>query len=895
MAADSNVTYLKDYKEPDYWIEHVDLEFDLQDGETFVTSKLKIKRNGDHTNPLVLDGEELELLEIAQDGNPLGNAAYDEKDNKLTVHVADDDFVLETKVRIKPEKNTKLSGLYKSGDTWCTQCEAEGFRRITYFVDRPDNMATFTTKVIGDENAAPVLLSNGNQIDQGKTADGRHYTVWDDPNPKPSYLFALVGGELDYLEDEFETMTGRKVRLRIYTDAADQDKVDFTMDSLKRSFKWDEDVYGRTYEYDSFNVVAVGDFNSGAMENTTLNIFNTALALAHPDVATDAQYQRVDGVIAHEFFHHWTGNLVTCRDWFQLCLKEGLTVFRDQSYQADHYSAAVQRIDDVKMLRAAQFKEDASPMAHPPRPSQFETINNFYTVTVYEKGAELNRMIYNLVGGKDEFRKGSDLYFQRHQGQAVTVEDWVAAHEDATGTDLSQFMKWYTQGGTPTVKASWSYDDANSKFKLTLEQDVPKIDKGVSDGSPRHIPVAFGLVGPNGDDVVDTVLELTDKVHEFEFDNVPPDCVPSILRGFSAPVYLDAPYSDDDLRFLMVNDNDGFNQWEAGNRLLMTKMMTQLDNAMAGKPVDVDPAIIDSFRDIIRDADMDKQLKALALTIPSFGELSLASAQAGNKIDPQAIIEVRNAFLETLGEELKDDWRDLYDDNYDPSKAYDHRDVGNRDVQNKALSYLAHSTETDIADLAADQYFNANNVTDRMAAYMTLQNMDAPQAVAVKDKVANDFYAHAKATQALVVDKWVSGQAITRTGDIMQRLEDLQQHEALQNPSPNRMRALYATFAGANPKGFHAEDGSGYEFIADFIMDIDGKNSSMSSRLIDVLGSYKKYKDGLADHMHDQLCRIAQMPTISKDLGEKVKAFLGDATYDSLRPKKNGAPSIGHP
>jgi aminopeptidase N len=887
MAANDKVTYLKDYKQPDFWVKHVDLEFDLQDGETFVTAKLQVERNGSHNNPLVLDGENLELQSVAIDGQSVSAQGYTQTDKDLTIPTADDKFVLETKVRINPEDNKAFEGLYKSSGNWCTQCEAQGFRHITYFVDRPDNMATFTTKLIADDDAAPVLLSNGNLIDEGKTADGRNYTVWEDPFPKPSYLFALVGGNLEFEEGKFTTMSGRDVTLRVYAVKEDQDKLPFAIDSLKRSMKWDEDVYGREYNFDQFNIVAVSDFNMGAMENTSLNVFNTSCVLAHPDVSTDANYQRVDAVIAHEYFHNWTGNLVTCRDWFQLCLKEGLTVFRDHSYQEDQYSAAAQRIDDVKALRSSQFKEDAGPMAHPPRPDHFETIDNFYTVTVYEKGSELNRMLHALVGGAAEFRKGSDLYFQRHEGQAVTVEDWVKAHEDASGTDLSQFMLWYTQAGTPTIKADWSYDDKTSTFKLTLEQDVPVLDK-VSDGSPRHIPVEFGLVGPNGDDVVSEMLEMTAAKHDFEFKNVPPDCVPSILRGFSAPVKLEAPYTDDQLRFLMVNDNDGFNQWDAGNTLLKQKMLEQVDNAEAGKAIDVDPEIIKSFRGIIQDTGMDQQLKALALTLPSYNELALSR----KKIDPQAITAVIDAFGKKIADDLQSEWQDLYDDNYDAGKAYDHKDVGRRDVQNKALSYLAKTDDPSIAILASNQYKQANNVTDRLAAYTALMNMETPQAAAQRINVSSDFYTKAKATQDLVVDKWMMGQAMVSIGDIEAHLTSLVAHESFNGTTnPNRIRALYGTFSGANPKAFHAEDGSGYEFLADFLVDYDATNPQITSRLVDAFGGYKNHKDVLADQMYDQLLRLAAMDKISANLGEKVRRFIGDAAYDAARQKKSVAPS----
>lgn len=524
MFEANKVTYLRDYTPPDYWVTHVDLTFDLRDGETFVSAKLQVKKNGSHDNPLVLDGEDLELLEVKLSGLAIPKRAnlkegYVVSKASLSLLPTDDTFTVDTLVKIYPEQNTALEGLYKSGGNWCTQCEAEGFRRITYFPDRSDNMATYTTKIMADHTTAPVLLSNGNLVDKGQLDDGRHYTVWNDPFPKPSYLFALVGGDLEFLQDTFVTASGRHVVLCIYAEAKDLDKLGHAMASLKKSMKWDEEVYGREYDLDLFNIVAVDDFNMGAMENKSLNIFNTKYVLAHPYTATDADYEGVEGVIAHEYFHNWTGNRVTCRDWFQLCLKEGLTVFRDQEFSGDMGSQAVNRIANVRSLRMSQFPEDAGPMAHPPRPNQFVTINNFYTATVYSKGAELNRMLHTLLA-KESFRKASDLYFDRFDGQAVTVEDWVHCMEEASGRDLSQFMLWYTQAGTPTVKANWSYDHAKQIFTLTLEQIVPIINNQ-SKGHPRHIPVKFGLVGPNGQDVSQGILELTQAKQAFTFENIP--------------------------------------------------------------------------------------------------------------------------------------------------------------------------------------------------------------------------------------------------------------------------------------------------------------------------------------------------------------------------------------
>ena len=885
MPEVNTVRYLKDYTPPDYWVTHVDLTFDLRDGETFVSAKLQVKKNGNNDNPLVLDGEELELLVVKLSGRAIPKRAnlkegYVVSQSSLSLLPTDDTFTVDTLVKIHPEQNTALEGLYKSGGNWCTQCEAEGFRRITFFPDRSDNMATYTTKIMADHTTAPVLLSNGNLVDKGQLDDGRHYTVWEDPFPKPSYLFALVGGDLEFLQDTFVTASGRHVVLCIYAEAKDLDKLGHAMASLKKSMKWDEEVYGREYDLDLFNIVAVDDFNMGAMENKSLNIFNTKYVLAHPDRATDADYEGVEGVIAHEYFHNWTGNRVTCRDWFQLCLKEGLTVFRDQEFSGDMGSQAVNRIANVRTLRMSQFPEDAGPMAHPPRPNQFVTINNFYTATVYSKGAELNRMLHTLLA-KEGFRKASDMYFERFDGQAVTVEDWVHCMEEASGRDLSQFMLWYTQAGTPTVKANWSYDHAKHIFTLTLEQVVPTIHNQ-SKGQPRHIPVKFGLVGPNGQDVSQGMLELTQAKQAFTFENIPPDCVPSLFRHFSAPVNLEAPYTDDQLRHLMVYDRDGFNQWEAGNRFLTTKLMEQIDRDERGEDRVVGGDVLDSFRRILQRTDMDQELMSLALSLPVYQEI----APQREVIDPQAIRGVRKTFLETLGRELHDEFLEMYNANHDPGKPYDRGDAGRRSLQNTALAYLSHSGDAEVAKLAVRQYSQANNMTDRYAALNIIVNMEEAQSY--RDGVAQHFYYQFE-HDALVVDKWIMAFARSESDDILTIVKSLTEHEAFTKPTPNRMRALYGTFSQANPKGFHAEDGSGYEFVADFIMELDAKNPQVASRMIGVFEKFRQHRMDLQTQMEAQLRRLAAMESLSTDLSEKLERYLGKETFSQLRAGKGDA------
>ncbi len=882
MSDVNTVKYLKDYKQPDYWVTHVDLTFDLLDGETLVRAKLQVKKNGSHQNPLVLDGEELELLEVKLNGVALPKGAtlaegYMVSKETLSLQPTDEAFTLETRVRIFPEKNTALEGLYKSSGNWCTQCEAEGFQRITFFPDRSDNMATYTTKIIADQIASPVLLSNGNLVDHGPMDGQRHYAVWEDPFPKPSYLFALVGGDLACTDDTFVTASGRQVALCIYAAEKDLDKLDHAMASLKRSMTWDEEVYGREYDLDLFNIVAVDDFNMGAMENKSLNVFNTKYVLAHPATATDVDYEGVEGVVAHEYFHNWTGNRVTCRDWYQLCLKEGLTVFRDQEFSGDMGSQAVNRIANVRSLRMGQFPEDAGPMAHPPRPDQFVTINNFYTATVYSKGAELNRMLHTLLG-KEDFRKASDLYFDRFDGQAVTVEDWVQCMKEASGRDLSQFMLWYTQAGTPKVKADWSYDTATQVFTLNLEQDVPTI-KNQSNGQPRHIPVKFGLVGPDGQDVLHRLLELTQTKERFTFENIPPDSVPSLFRHFSAPVNLEAPYTDDQLRHLMVHDCDGFNQWEAGNRFLAAKLMEQIDRYERGEDIIVEDDVLDSFRRIIRRTDMDQELMSMALSLPVYHEI----APKREVIDPHAILAVRKAFLDTLGRELHDEFIDMYNRNYDSGKSYDRNDAGRRSLQNTALAYLSHSGNADVAKVAVRQYSQANNMTDRYAALIVIINMDEAQSY--RDGVTQQFYYQFE-QDALVVDKWIGAFARSQTDDILMVVKKLAEHEAFAHPTPNRMRALYGGFSQGNPKGFHAEDGSGYEFVSDFLMHLDAKNPQVASRMIGAFEEFRKYRQDLQAKMEAQLRRIASMDNVSTDLSEKLERYLGQESYAKLRAGK---------
>lgn len=862
------------YKEPDFFIRHVDLEFDIHDGETFVTAVMQVTRNGAHAHPLVLDGHKLETLAVAIDGQPLAPAhGYQADDKNLTIPTADNAFTLKTRVRIEPEKNTELEGLYKSDGMWCTQCEATGFRAITWFLDRPDNMASYKVKVVADQ-ASPVLLSNGNMVDRGVTPDGRHYTVWDDPAPKPSYLFALVAADLDHLEDKFTTMSGRDVTLRIYAAQKDKDKLDFAMDSLKRSMRWDEVHYGREYELDLFNIVAVGNFNMGAMENRSLNIFNTAYVLAHPRTQEDRAFAGVEGVIAHEYFHHWTGNNVTLRDWPELTLKEGLTVFRDQSFSADMGSAAINRIENVQGLRLSQFKEDGGPLAHPLRADEYESINNFYTATVYEKGAEVIGMFKTLLGAQT-YRAATDLYFQRFTGKAVTCDDFVQCMEDASGRDMSQFKLWYAQAGTPVVEATWTHDTATQTLALTLTQKPPE---NRPDNLPVVIPVRFGIVGPQGGDLAldaqgntETVLELTQEQQVFSFGNIPAGAVPSILRGFSAPVHISTAHSDDELLHLMVHDSDGFNQREACQQFILEEMLAQVDNARNGQPVVVAAKITDALRAMIGRPGMDKQLLALMLDIPGYSDL----AQKAQPIDPVAIKKVEKAFHTAIRTELAAELEALYRSNQPAAPwSYDVASVGQRALKNTALYYMtADETANSPAmmALAQAQMAAADNMTDKSAALRALLRMEYGSPLT--RKALADFY-HDYQDDELVIDKWFGMSVSYAQENAVTEALTLIKHPAFQKASPNRIRALVGGVCGT-PEALHKQDGSGYAFVAHQIMALDSQNPQTAARFVDPLADFAQYAQPWQGKMKAALQMVASQANLSTDVSDKLKRILG--------------------
>jgi aminopeptidase N len=871
---------LSDYAPPDFLVETVELEFDLAESAAVVRSTLTLKRNPARLAgaPLVLDGQHLELLSLAIDSRPLAPGEYSVDNERLTIPAAPDSLTLEVVTRIDPAANTALEGLYLSSGNFCTQCEAEGFRRITYYPDRPDVMARFSTTIRADKASYPVLLSNGNLVASGDLPGGRHFARWEDPHPKPCYLFALVAGNLAAVDDEFVTRSGRRVKLRIFVEPGNRDKCDHAMASLKRAMKWDEDRFGLEYDLDIFMIVAVGDFNMGAMENKGLNIFNTKYILARPDTATDDDFDGIESVVAHEYFHNWTGNRVTCRDWFQLSLKEGLTVFRDQEFSADMNDAAVQRIADVRALRALQFPEDAGPMAHPVRPDHYIEINNFYTKTVYEKGAEVVRMMQTLLG-RDGFRKGMDLYFRRHDGQAVTCDDFVQAMEDANAADLGQFRRWYAQAGTPVVKARGVYDKAAGTYALTLEQTCPPTP-GQPDKLAFHIPLAVGLVGADGKDIPlrlegeaapggsTRVLNLKERRQRFLFHGLAAPPLPSLLRGFSAPVRLDAGYADAELLRLFQQDSDGFARWEAGQTLATGLILKSVAASGRGETVAADPAFIQAFGRVLTDETADQSLLTLMLTLPSETYLGEQTA----RIDVDAIHRAREGFRRALAHAH----RGLLLKVYRASQANDPRSrdpvaAGRRALRNLALSYLVSLGDEEALGLCARQASEAQTMTEVQGALAALCETDSPQRQGVLDA----FYAKWQ-DEPLVMDKWFAVQAMAPRADALETVERLTRHPGFSIRNPNKVRALIGAFAQGNPVGFHRADGAGHRFLADKVLELNALNPQVAARMLAAMTRWRRYDEARAESMRRALERVAAAPGLSKDVFEIAGKSLAE-------------------
>ncbi|HZZ34474.1 MAG TPA: aminopeptidase N [Caulobacteraceae bacterium] len=852
---------LDEYTPPRYLIDEVYLDFALEPAATRVKARLAIRRNGDHAEPLRLNGERLKAVSVALDGKPLSLAEHAIDEEWLTVLKPPAAFTLETEVEIDPEGNKALEGLYMSAGRFCTQCEAEGFRKITWFADRPDVLAKFTVRIEGDQ-AFEHLLSNGNLIDSGKLPGGRHFAVWNDPFPKPCYLFALVGGRLDVLEDSLVTVSGRTVALKIFVDPGMAPRAAYAMDALKRSMKWDEEAFGREYDLDLFMIVAVRDFNFGAMENKGLNIFNSSLLLADPQTATDQDYERIEGVIAHEYFHNWTGDRITCRDWFQLCLKEGLTVFRDQSFSADQRGGAVQRIKEVKALRARQFSEDAGPMAHPVRPNSYIKIDNFYTATIYEKGAEVIRMLKTLLGA-ETFRAGMDLYFDRWDGQATTMEAFVQCFADASGKDLSDFFAWYEQAGTPRVDIEATYDAAGKALELKLTQATAPTP-GQPKKRPLTIPLALGLLDEDGRVLRDTeVIVLDGPERTVRIEGVAREPVLSALRGFSAPVNLTTDAPAKDAYILLASDPDLFNRWESGQNLARDLILKRA----AGEPDEVgEERYAAAVGRALDDQSAEPAFKALILTLPSESDLAVVSVPA----DPAALHEARDALRARLAVHLSETLRRLHGGLQDGGEFSPGAEAaGRRALRNAALELLAADPHADNLDRAKTHFETASNMTDAMGGLTALMCLGGD---AIEDALAA-FYKRWK-DEPLVIDKWFQLQAKDPSEAALGRVLGLTAHPAFDPKTPNRLRALVSVFASQNPARFHDPSGAGYRFLADQILIVDAFNPSVAARLIEPLGAWARYAPELGAMMREQLERIVKSPGLSKNVYELASKAL---------------------
>jgi len=872
---------LKDYRKPPYTISKADLVFRLDPASTIVTAKLTVERDRDTPagEALRLDGDELELLSLKIDGMPAGSNAATASPNELIIHSVPRkrSFTVEIETRLNPEGNTKLMGLYRSGGNYCTQCEAEGFRRITYFTDRPDVLAVYTTRIEAKADEAPILLGNGNCIEAGKLEDGRHYAVWHDPHPKPSYLFALVGGDLDAIHSDFVTRSGRKVRLGIYVERGKAERAHYAMDALIRSMRWDEEAFGREYDLDVFNIVAVSDFNMGAMENKGLNIFNDKYVLADPETATDADYQGIERVIAHEYFHNWTGNRITCRDWFQLCLKEGLTVYRDQEFCSDQRSRAVQRIAEVRLLRSAQFPEDAGPLAHPVRPEAYREINNFYTTTIYEKGAELIRMIATILGAK-AFRKGMDLYFRRHDCEAATVEQFVKCFEDAGKVDLSQFMLWYSQAGTPVIPVAAEYDAKAGRLTLNIEQ-VLAPTPGQARKRLMHIPLCIGLVGQDGKDIqpgritgiehADSVFHVRARSHRIVFHGIAKRPAVSINRGFSAPVIVDFAQSKADLAQLAGNDANSFNRWQAGQEYAMRQLVAAARSLARGKAPSFDRRFLEITRAIAVDGSLEPAYRALALNLP--GETEIAQA-IGRNVDPDSIFRARSALMAEMGAAIEQDREALMagldlGGPYDPGAAA----AGIRAFANTLLTLGVVANMPDAEDMSSRQFEIAGNMNDRFAAFTRILHWHASRKASA---MAISAFAARHGRDPLVMDKWFHVQATIPGRDSVSRIRALMKHPLFSLRNPNRVRSVIGAFATGNQTGFHAVGGEGYRFVADAIRRLDALNPQIAARILTAFRSYRSLEPQRRRHAEEALLALKGGGRLSRDASDILDRML---------------------
>ncbi len=866
MAQTPQAKYRKDYTQPSHTISQIDLTFDLYDNETTVTAISQVKQMQD-SSTLVLDGEHLELKELKINGEDWQH--YTQLTAGIEITQLPKEFELTVVTLIDPEANTALEGLYKSGGAFCTQCEAEGFRRITYYLDRPDVLAKYTTTVIADKSQYPYLLSNGNKIEEGEVEGGRHWVKWQDPHPKPAYLFALVAGDFDVLRDKYVTQSGRNVDLEIFVDKGNLNRANHAMVSLINSMKWDEERFGLEYDLDIYMIVAVDFFNMGAMENKGLNVFNSKFVLANDQTATDTDYLGIEAVIGHEYFHNWTGNRVTCRDWFQLSLKEGLTVFRDQEFSSDLGSRAVNRINNVRIIRGPQFAEDASPMSHPIRPEKVIEMNNFYTLTVYEKGSEVIRMMHTLLG-EDGFQKGMKLYFERHDGTAATCEDFVAAMEDASGVDLKQFRLWYSQSGTPTVKVSSEYNAEEKTYALTVTQSTEPTHEQ-KEKQPLHIPFDIELYAQDGkviplqcnNSLIGNVLDVTQAEQTFVFENVAEKPIPSLLREFSAPVKLEYDYSDEELVFLMSKATNEFARWDAGQILMAKYIRDNVVRVQSGQDVQLSEVLIDAFRGVLLNDSLEPAFVAEMLSLPSHNEVS----GWYNTVDVDSIAAVLKGFKAILARELEDELSAIYHTLNQTEYTITHEAIGKRALRNMSLSYLAYTEQGNA--LVVKQYQNANNMTDTMAA-MSAANSAG---LACREEQMDDYSQKWK-HDGLVMDKWFALQGCNPASNALEVIKQTMNHESFSLKNPNRTRNLIGAFLNNNAVNFHAKSGEGYRFAGEILRELNSSNPQVASRLIDPLLKFRKYDEDRQALIRKELEDLKAMDNLARDLFEKVSKAL---------------------
>ncbi|AYV19879.1 aminopeptidase N [Vibrio mediterranei] len=858
--------YRSDYQTPSHTITDVNLTFDLHETQTKVTAVSQVKQLGEATT-LVLDGENIELIQVRVNGEAWSD--FITNDSSLEISNLPKEFELVIENHISPSTNTALEGLYISDGAYCTQCEAEGFRRITYFLDRPDVLAKYTTKVIADKTAFPYLLSNGNKIEEGELESGKHFVTWEDPHPKPSYLFALVAGDFDVLRDIFKTRSGRDVALEIFVDKGNLDRANHAMVSLINSMKWDEERFGLEYDLDIYMIVAVDFFNMGAMENKGLNVFNSKFVLANDQTATDTDYLGIEAVIGHEYFHNWTGNRVTCRDWFQLSLKEGLTVFRDQEFSSDLGSRSVNRINNVRIIRGPQFAEDASPMSHPIRPDKVIEMNNFYTLTVYEKGSEVIRMMHTLLG-EDKFQAGMRLYFERHDGTAATCEDFVSAMEDASGIDLKQFRLWYSQSGTPTLTVTDSYDESAKTYTLNVSQQTqPTQDQ--AEKQALHIPFDVELYDEKGNSLelrcngieLNNVLNVTQSEQEFVFENISSKPVPSMLREFSAPVRLEFDYSDEQLAFLMINAKNDFAKWDAGQMLLAKYIKSNVNSVQSGISVELPSLVIDAFRGVLLNKDLEEAFIAEALSLPSFNEV----AGWYKTVDVDAVCDVLKEIKSLLADALQDELSALYHTLTQADYSIEHDAIGKRSLRNLCLQYLVNVDEYQY--LAEQQYRDANNMTDTIAA-MTAANSASLSC----RQLLMDDYSEKWSHDGLVMDKWFALQGANPSINALENVKHCMSHKAFSLSNPNRTRSLIGSFLNMNPRRFHDISGEGYQFAGEILSQLNESNPQVASRLIDPLLKLKKYDEKRQELIKVELNKLRSLDNLAKDLFEKVTKAL---------------------